>query len=58
MSDPITFTPEKLERLRVAHSLATAKMAKSFRFEGRVLDVTYVKYLIEYLDSHFKKQTA
>ena len=51
----ITWTPEKLARLRAAFATATAEGRETFRIDGNVLVVGYAKYLIQHLDNQFAK---
>lgn len=52
----IQFTPVKLALLKMAYTNATTRGDVIFTFEGNELLTQYAKYLIEYLDSQFKKQ--
>lgn len=51
----IMFTPDTLERLKVAVDKAVSQDMQQFEFEGQQLLVAYAKYLIEYLDGVLEK---
>ena len=51
----INFTPALLAKLKEQHAEAVKLGSKAFTFEGRILLVSYAKYLIEHLDNKFKE---
>jgi hypothetical protein len=55
MSDcpTITFTPEKLKAFKALYE--TTQPKKTFMFEGREVLKEYAKYVIEHLETQFKK---
>lgn len=50
----IKATPEFLKGLKKAYKAAEANHAETFTFEGNEYVVGYAKYLIEFLEGHFK----
>jgi hypothetical protein len=50
----INFTRAKLEQLREKYDKARMEGHDEFQFEGQAIYVPYAKYLIEYLEKHFK----
>ena len=50
----ITWTPAKLEELKLAWKLALQDNHDVFVFEGQALATGYVKYLIIYLEGTIK----
>lgn len=54
MANPtMTFTPDRLEELRMAYNQAIEAGQSMFVFDGHELLVTYASYLIEHLDAEF-----
>lgn len=51
----VTFDAKKVEEFRKAYVNAKENKAESFFFEGGEYLVSYAKYLLEYLDTKFKK---
>lgn len=59
MSDPIIdWTPEKLQALKRAQAHAIETKQDQFKFEGHDILVAYAKYLIEFLEGKFGKDTS
>ena len=50
----ITFDKLKYEKLKVMYMRAEKSNYKDFMFEGHLLLTSYAKYLLEYLEPHFK----
>jgi len=50
----ITWTPEKLQKLKVAYNEAEKGKKLSFTFAGAEFVTGYAKYLIEHLENEFK----
>jgi hypothetical protein len=51
----IQWSPEKLQKLKVAYCAAKDQGKKSFLFNGDEFVVDYAKYLIEYLEGEFSR---
>lgn len=51
----IEFDKEKLKRLKHVYEKAIELQQDSFWFEGNEYLTSYAKYLIEYLETKFKK---
>lgn len=51
----IDFDRPKLDRLKKDYDKAKASGAEQFTFDGEVYLVSYAKYVIEYLESQFKR---
>ena len=54
-SELLTFTKDRLNRLRDEYATAKASGGASFQFDGYDLLVDYAKHLIEDLEDHFEK---
>ena len=54
MSDVI-FTPDLFRKLKKEYNKAVSLKAESFMFEGNELLVSYAKYLIQYLETKFRR---
>jgi hypothetical protein len=52
----ITWTPDKLERFRVAYARANVERKNVFRFDDHWFVRDYAKYLIQFLDGQFSGQ--
>jgi hypothetical protein len=50
----MTFDKEELSKLKKARGKAIEDGEESFTFNGELILVQYAKYLIEYLEKHFK----
>jgi hypothetical protein len=55
MPKTITFDRQEVANLKRYYNKAVKDQTKSFFFRGNILLTAYAKYLIEYLDSQFKK---
>jgi hypothetical protein len=55
MTDSVTFTLEKLERLRIRYAQARLKNEEWFVFDGNEYVTNYAKYLIEYIEKKLGK---
>lgn len=51
----IEWTRPMLARFRKAYSVAVEAGADTFTFDGNVFVVGYARYLIQYLETQFKK---
>lgn len=49
----LSFTPRKAKTLHGLYDVACAKGCTHLVFEGRLFDIGYAKYLLEYLDKKF-----
>lgn len=56
MTNHVDFTPEKLAQLKKVYDQAVLAGKDRFDFEGHPLLVSYAKYVIQYLDTKFKKE--
>tara|TARA_B100000700_G_C14202688_1_gene471052 strand:- start:38 stop:253 length:216 start_codon:yes stop_codon:yes gene_type:complete len=54
-SELLTFTKDRLARLKDAYASAIASGEQSFQFDGYDFLVGYAKHLIEDLEDHFEK---
>jgi hypothetical protein len=54
MTDTVEFTQDKYERFKKAYDKAVKSSKIDFEFENRKYLVTYAKYLIIYLNSHYE----
>lgn len=50
----VSWSKPKLKRFKTAYQHAKDKELADFTFEGSEFDLKYAKYLIEYLEEHFK----
>lgn len=50
----ITWTPEKLKKLKDLYNKSVKDNKESFLFEGKEIVTGYARYLIMYLDDQFK----
>lgn len=55
MTERREFTQKDLDALKVEYDKAIKENKDQFVFDKHVLLVSYAKYLIEYLESQFKK---
>lgn len=53
----VQFTADKRDALRRAYNTAVKAKSETFTFEGNEYLVKYVKYVLEYLDGEFRRQT-
>ena len=54
-SELLTFTKDRLSRLKDAYALAVVFDEKKFNFDGYDFLVDYTKHLIADLENHFEK---
>jgi hypothetical protein len=54
-SELLTFTKDRLARLKDEYAAAIASGESSFQFDGYDFLVDYAKHLIEDLETHFEK---
>ena len=50
----ILWTPAKVDELKKCYATALANEKQIFEFEGHEMLVSYAKYLIQHLDTHFR----
>jgi len=53
----VEFTPQLLEQFKLAHAAAVAASQNEFMFQGNEYLVAYARYLIEYSNDTFWKQS-
>lgn len=53
--DMLEFTPDLYEKLKKEYNKALEEEQESFEFEGREVLTNYAKYMVEYLNTQFKK---
>ena len=51
----LTFTTDRLNRLKVQYAKAIASGEQSFQFDGYDFQAIYAEHLIEDLEEHFEK---
>ena len=54
-SELLTFTKDRLNRLKVQYAKAIASGEQSFQFDGYDFQANYAEHLIEDLEEHFEK---
>jgi hypothetical protein len=51
---PVSWTKPKMKQFRAAIKHAEGSREIQFEFDGNEYDLKYAKYLLEYLEDHFK----
>ena len=54
-SELLTFTKDRLNRLKVQYATAIASGDQSFQFDGYDFQANYAEHLIQDLEDHFEK---
>jgi hypothetical protein len=50
----VSWDLQKVKRFKAVIQYVEESLASQFEFDGNVYDLKYAKYLLEYLEDHFK----